>query len=64
MSQTGKKGTLGTTELGRLIHATKGGIQGTTLQIPTIGYHTAYETASLKSVESMITVLGRLYLGK
>jgi putative aminopeptidase FrvX len=61
MSQTGIKRTLGMTELGRLIHATKGEIQGTTLQIPTIGYHTSYETASIKAVEAMISVLKRLY---
>jgi putative aminopeptidase FrvX len=61
MSQTGVKRTLGMTELGRLIHATKGEIQGTTLQIPTIGYHTSYETASIKAVEAMISVLKRLY---
>ena len=62
MKQTGVKGSLGTTELGRLIHATKGEIQGATLQIPTIGYHTAYETTSVRAVESMIKVLQRLYI--
>ena len=62
MFQNGTKGSLGTTELGRLIHATKGGIQGTTLQLPTIGYHTVNETTSKKSVESMITILKRLYV--
>jgi putative aminopeptidase FrvX len=64
MKQTGIKGSLGTTELGRIIHATKGEIQGTTLQLPTIGYHTVNETTSLKSVESMITILSKLYLGE
>lgn len=62
MKQNGVKGSLGTTELGRIIHATKGEIQGTTLQVPTIGYHTVNETTSLKSVESMITILSKLYL--
>ena len=62
MKQTGIKGSLGTTELGRIIHATKGEIQGTTLQLPTIGYHTVNETTSIKSVESMILILSRLYL--
>ena len=62
MKQTGKKGSLGTTELGRIIHATKGEIQGTTLQLPTIGYHTVNETTSIKSVESMIIILSKLYI--
>jgi putative aminopeptidase FrvX len=63
MKQNNTKGSLGTTELGRIIHATKGEIQGTTLQIPTIGYHTVNETCNIKSVESMITILSELYLG-
>ena len=62
MSQNGTKGSLGTTELGRLIHATKGEIQGATLQIPTIGYHTVNETTSVRAVESMIKVLKSLYI--
>jgi putative aminopeptidase FrvX len=62
MSKNGNKVSLGTTELGRLIHATKGEIQGTTLQIPTIGYHTVHETTTKKSVESMITILTKLYI--
>lgn len=64
MAQTGAKGSLGTTELGRIIDATKGGIQGATLQIPTIGYHTVHETASIKAVESMVKVLEKLYITK
>jgi len=62
MSQSGQKTSLGTTELGRIIHATKSEIQGTTLQIPTIGYHTVNETTSVKSIESMITILKKLYV--
>jgi putative aminopeptidase FrvX len=62
MAQNGTKGSIGVTELGRLIHATKGGIQGTTLQIPTIGYHTVNETTSDKAVQSIITVLKKLYI--
>jgi len=64
MKQTGIQGSLGTTEMGRIIHETKGEIQGTTLQLPTIGYHTVNETTTIKSVESMITILSRLYLNK
>ena len=62
MAQSGIKGSLGTTEMGRIIHATKGAIQGTTLQIPTIGYHTVNETATLKSVNSMIKILSKIYI--
>ncbi len=62
MKQSGVKGSLGTTELGRIIHATKGAIQGATLQIPTIGYHTVNETTTRKSVDSMITILKKLYV--
>lgn len=49
--------SLGRTELGRLIAATNGQITGTTLQIPTTGYHTANETASLSSVASVLRLL-------
>lgn len=54
--------SLGTTELGRLISATKGEIQGTTLQFPTIGYHTVNETTTKRAVESMIKVLQKIYI--
>ncbi|DAB30964.1 MAG TPA: peptidase M42 [Sulfurimonas sp. UBA12504] len=64
MAKNGTKGSLGTTEMGRIIYATKGEIQGTTLQIPTIGYHTVNETASTKSVESIIKVLKGLYINE
>ncbi len=49
--------SLGRTELGRLAAATGGHINGTTLQIPTTGYHTASETASIASIQSAIRLL-------
>ena len=49
--------TLGRTELGRLAAASEGQINGTTLQIPTTGYHTAEETASLSSIQAAIGLL-------
>nr|WP_234043821.1 hypothetical protein [Cerasicoccus arenae] len=49
--------SLGRTELGRLAAATGGAINGTTLQIPTTGYHTASETASIASVEAALRLL-------
>jgi len=62
MASTNTKGSLGVTELGRIIDATKGEIQGTTLQIPTIGYHTVEETTTKKAIDTMLTVLSKLYL--
>jgi len=55
--------SLGRTELGRLAAATGGAINGTTLQIPTTGYHTAQETASLSSVRSALRLL-KTYLNE
>ncbi len=49
--------SLGRTELGRLIASSQGRFSGTTLQIPTTGYHTAEETASLASVRAAIRLL-------
>lgn len=49
--------TLGRTELGRLAAATGGALNGTTLQIPTTGYHTAKETASLRSLDAALALL-------
>lgn len=49
--------SLGRTELGRLVTATNGKINGTTLQIPSTNYHTPDETASLGSIEAIIKLL-------
>ncbi len=49
--------SLGRTELGRLVVATDGQINGTTLQIPTTSYHTANETAAINSVDSALRLL-------
>lgn len=57
-----KPSSIGSTELGRLIVASKNKIQGTTLQIPTTGYHTVEETARIDSVTSALSVLKALYL--
>lgn len=54
--------SLGRTELGRLVTASEGAINGTTLQIPTTGYHTASETAAISSVRGALKLLGT-YLG-
>ncbi|MCA9027188.1 MAG: peptidase M42 [Planctomycetaceae bacterium] len=56
-NREGRPLSLGRTELGRLVTATQGEISGTTLQIPTTGYHTIDETASLDSVDAAIQLL-------
>ncbi|HEY9886954.1 MAG TPA: hypothetical protein V6D02_01035 [Candidatus Obscuribacterales bacterium] len=53
----GKSYPLGRTELGRVAVATEGAINGTTLQIPTTEYHTAYETASLSAIAAVLQLL-------
>ena len=49
--------SLGSTEMGRIIAASNGLVDGTTLQIPTTGYHTMQETAAIKSCEAFIRLL-------
>ena len=55
--ETGEKQSLGSTELGRIIAASNGMVTGTTLQVPTTGYHTMSETASLASCRAFLQVL-------
>lgn len=52
--------SLGSTELGRIIAASNGLVDGTTIQIPTIGYHTMQESAAIASVEAFLTLLTSL----
>ncbi len=49
--------SLGSTEMGRIIAASNGLVDGTTLQIPTTGYHTMHETAAIPSCEAFIRLL-------
>ncbi|SHJ22927.1 Putative aminopeptidase FrvX [Malonomonas rubra DSM 5091] len=49
--------SLGSTEMGRIITASKGFIQGTTLQIPTAGYHTMAETATVAASQAFHSLL-------
>jgi putative aminopeptidase FrvX len=46
--------SLGVTELGRIVDASRGLVDGTTLQIPTTGYHTVGELADTGSVASFL----------
>lgn len=52
--------SLGSTELGRITAASNGLVLGTTLQIPTTGYHTMEEAASIKSCAAFIRLLSRV----
>ncbi|MDH5465547.1 MAG: peptidase M42 [Thiovulaceae bacterium] len=56
------KTSLGSTEMGRLIVASEGTIQGTTLQLPTTGYHTTAETVSNEAVIKMLQLLQAMYI--
>lgn len=48
---------LGRTELGRITANSQGLVHGTTIQIPTTGYHTMNETASIEAVKSFMKVI-------
>jgi hypothetical protein len=52
--------SIGSTEMGRIITASNGLVDGSTLQIPTSGYHTMSESAPLLSVRAFIDILSAL----
>ncbi len=52
--------SIGSTEMGRIISASNGLVDGTTLQIPTSGYHTMSESAPIASVKAFIDILSDL----
>lgn len=52
--------SLGLTELGRLVVASGKKITGATLQIPTIGYHTPFESASIEAVRAALSLVAGL----
>jgi len=57
-AEQGKKPkSLGSTEMGRIVAASNGLVDGTTIQVPTTGYHTMQESASYESVETFIQLL-------
>lgn len=51
------KKSMGSTEMGRIIAASNGLVDGTTLQIPTTGYHTMDESASIEACDAFLRVL-------
>lgn len=58
LERAGHKPTsLGSTEMGRIIVASRGLVDGTTLQLPTTGYHTTDETAAISACEVYIGLL-------
>ena len=52
-----KPRSLGITEMGKIIATSNGLVNGTTVQIPTTGYHTMEESASQESVDAFIRLL-------
>ncbi len=52
--------SLGSTEMGRIIAASNGLVGGTTIQLPTTGYHTMQESVALESVDTFIKLLCEL----
>ncbi len=57
------KDKLGSTELGKLIKNTEGRWSGTTLQIPTLMYHTSRETTSRKAIDNYFRFLHEILVG-
>jgi putative aminopeptidase FrvX len=55
-----KPKSLGSTEMGRIIAASNRLVDGTTIQVPTTGYHTMKESVSLESVDAYINLLTAL----
>jgi hypothetical protein len=55
-----KPHSLGSTEMGRIISASNGLVDGTTLQLPTSGYHTTSETAAIAACNVYISLLQSL----
>ena len=52
--------SLGSTEMGRIIPASQGFVDGTTLQVPTSGYHTMSESAPISAVSAFIELLQKM----
>lgn len=65
VARGGNPVSLGSTELGRIVAASQGVVDGTTLQVPTTGYHTLEEAAPLASVAAFLDVLAAVgFVGK
>lgn len=53
---------LGSTELGRLVQNSDGTFSGATVQIPTLEYHTSYETTTKGCIESYYSLLQNILI--
>lgn len=53
----GKKASLGKTELGTLASESEGSYNGTTIQIPTLAYHSNNETATRQAMTNMMRLM-------
>lgn len=51
---------IGRTELGRVMARSEGLVHGTTVQIPTTGYHTMNETTSVEAIKAFMSVIKQL----
>ncbi len=60
VNQGEKPRSIGSTELGRIVAASNGLVDGTTIQVPTTGYHTMDESVACESVEAFIKILTEL----
>jgi putative aminopeptidase FrvX len=59
-AQGGEAQSIGSTELGRIVAASNGFVQGTTLQIPTTGYHTMAESSAFAASDAFSRMLTRI----
>ena len=59
-SQGNATQSLGSTEMGRITAASNGLVHGTTLQIPTTGYHTMEESASVETCQAYLSLLQQI----
>lgn len=52
-----KPSFIGNTELGKICKFSSKKILGTTIQLPTLNYHTSFETTTIKSLENYVKIL-------
>lgn len=55
-----KPSFLGRTELGRVSSESQGKVNGSTLQLPSMNYHTVFETCSKTSLENFVFIIEKL----
>ncbi len=55
-----KPSNIGMTELGRISTKSSGKYNGATIQIPSMNYHTSYETTTIESLENYLRIIEKL----